>query len=115
MLNAPVQLVRDLCLAPLYAAEIDADALHRDAVILALPHLLIDFGAAKERLAGHAAPVQAGSPHLVLLDDGDLHTQLRRANRSDITPRTRSQNHQIVLFSHGFPRLPSHNPPADVP
>src|SRR5215216_3195083 len=55
------------------------------------------FGGMQQRLRRHAADIEAGAAkRRVLLDHGDLHAELRRAHRADISARTGADDDEIV-------------------
>ena len=59
--------------------------------------LLEHFGRMQQRLRRHAADIEAGAAERrVLLDHGDFHAELRRADRADISARTGADNNEIV-------------------
>ena len=59
--------------------------------------LLEHFGGVEQRLGGNAADVEAGSAErLPLLDHGDLHAELRRADRADIAAGAGADHDEIV-------------------
>ena len=68
------------------------------------PHLgegmrgfLEHFGSMQQRLRRHAADIKAGAAESwVLLDHGDLHAELRRAHRADISARAGADDDEIV-------------------
>ena len=58
------------------------------------------------RLGGDAAAVQAGAAHLIAVDEGDLHAQLRSAQGGRIAAGTRTQNDNVVgRFAQGLKLL----------
>ncbi len=71
----------------------DADAHLGEGVSGFLEHL----GGVQQRLRGHAADIEAGAAQRrVLLDDGNLHAELRRADRADVTAGARADDDEIV-------------------
>ena len=71
----------------------DADAHFCERV----PGLLEHFGSVQQRLRRHASDIEAGAAERgVLLDHGDLHAELRRAYRADISARTSADDDEIV-------------------
>ena len=71
----------------------DADAHFRKGV----PGLLEHFGGIQQRLRRHASDIEAGAAERrVLLDHGDLHAELRGADRADISARTGADDNEIV-------------------
>ena len=69
----------------------------------AVLHGLEDLGGRQDRLGGNAAPVQAHAAQVrLLLDDRDLHAQLRRANRGDV-PAGPGTDHDQVERLHPRP------------
>ena len=62
-----------------------------------MPGLLEHFGRMQQRLRRHAADIEAGAAERrVLLDHGDLHAELRRAHRADISAGTGADDDEIV-------------------
>ena len=60
--------------------------------------LLEHFGGMQQRLRRHAADIEAGAAERrVLLDHGDLHAELRRAHRADISAGTGADDDEIVV------------------
>src|SRR6516162_1517240 len=95
------------------AFDVAVDALlleihHRGQVELGRPHanahlgkgvrgLLEHLGSMQQRLRRHAADVEAGAAEsVVLLDDRDLHAELSRADRADISAGTSTNDNEIV-------------------
>src|SRR6266478_4830571 len=71
----------------------DADAHFRKRMRGLLEH----FRRIEQRLRGHAADIETGAAERrILLDHGDLHTELRRADRADISARTGADDNKIV-------------------
>ena len=59
--------------------------------------LLEHLGSMQQRLRGHAADIEAGTAERrVLLDHGDLHAELRRAHRANISAGTGADDNEIV-------------------
>src|SRR5438105_2704320 len=59
--------------------------------------LLEHFAGMQQRLRRHAADIEAGATESrVLLDHGDLHAELRRAHRADISARAGADDDEIV-------------------
>ena len=62
-----------------------------------MPGLLEHLGGVQQRLRRHAADIEAGAAERrVLLDHGDLHAELRRAHRADISAGTGADDNEIV-------------------
>ena len=59
-----------------------------------------ELGVLDQRLARDAADVEADAAPVLLLDDGDLLAQLRRADRRDVATGTSTEHHDIEI-SHG--------------
>ena len=71
----------------------DDDAERREAVAGLLEHLR----GVKQRLGGDAADVEAGAAErLALLDHGDLHAELRGADRADIAAGAGADDDEII-------------------
>ena len=66
-------------------------ALHTE--LLALAGLVGDLTGVQQGLGGDAAAVQAGAAELVLLDQGDVQTELRPAQRRGVTAATAAEDH----------------------
>lgn len=64
-----------------------------DAELLALAGLVGDLARVQQGLGGDAPTVQAGTADLVLLDQGDVQTQLRSAQRRGVTAATTAEDH----------------------
>ena len=59
--------------------------------------LVEHFAGIEKRLGGNAADIEAGPPErLHLLDDRDLHAELRRADRTDIAAGARADDDEVV-------------------
>ncbi len=59
--------------------------------------LLEHFGGMQQRLRRHAADIEAGAAECwVLLDHGNLHAELRRAHRADISAGSGADDDEIV-------------------
>ncbi len=104
--------------------ERDAVDVGRDGVVLVLHHrrqielgrvdddaergepvgrLVEHLGGIEQRLGGNAADVQArAAERLALLDDGDLHAELRGADRADIAARAGAEDNEIVASHDGI-------------
>ena len=77
-----------------------------DAELGGLAHGLGRFCSVQVRLGGDAAAVQTGAAHLVAVDEGDLHAQLRSAQGGRIAAGTRTQNDDVVgRFAQGLKLL----------
>ena len=63
----------------------------------------IELGVAQQRLAGDAAPVQAGPSCPVHLDASHLPAELRRPNGAHVSGGAASNHHQVVALRHGGP------------
>ena len=62
-----------------------------------VPGFLEQFGRIQQRLRRHAADIEAGAAERrVLLDHGDLHAELRRADRADIAAGAGADDNEIV-------------------
>ena len=70
----------------------------------------------EQRLGGNAAPDQAGAAErFLLLDDRDLQSQLRGANRGDIPAGARANHYDVVLVSHNLSLSPGLEQPVKPP
>ena len=77
-----------------------------DAELGRLAHGLGRFCGVQVRLGGDAAAVQTGAAHLVAVDEGDLHAQLRSAQGGRVAAGTRTQNDDVVgRFAQGLKLL----------
>ena len=62
-----------------------------------MPGFVEHFGRVKKRLGGNTTDIEAcTAERLHLLDDGDFHSELRRANGADIAARARADYYQII-------------------
>ena len=62
-----------------------------------MPCLLEHFRRVQQRLRRHAANIEASAAERgILLDDRDLHAELRRAHRADVSARTGADDNEIV-------------------
>ena len=63
----------------------------------AMPRLVEHFRGVQQGLGGDAADVEAGAAQRrALLDHGDLHAELRRADRADIAAGTGADNDDVI-------------------
>ena len=76
-----------------HPGHVDAVEGALDAELGALAGLIGQLPGVQQRLGGDAAPVQTGAAQLVLLDQGDVQTQLRSAQGSGIAAATASEDH----------------------
>src|SRR5205085_3169 len=100
VLDALRVLQHDLVLALLHVCEGESHALDLHAeVCQVLPRLLVVVRR-HQKLLRRDAPAQAAcaAEPLVLLDDGDLESELRRAYRRDVAARPRPYDRQVKLF-----------------
>ena len=67
-----------------------------------VPSSAVILGGVQVRLRGDAAAVQAGAAHLIAVDEGDCHAQLRGAQGGRVAAGTRTQNDDVVgRFAQG--------------
>ncbi|CAI8033965.1 hypothetical protein GBAR_LOCUS19150 [Geodia barretti] len=87
----------DLAAAINRQTVIEGNIADTDAVFAGILHQLQNFGISQQRLAWNAAPVQAHSTNVIVLDNRSAQTKLRCANRRDIAARTRANNNHIII------------------
>ena len=69
-----------------------------DAVLrLVMGQQVGQLGILQQRLRGDAADVEAHTAPVLLLDHGNLHTELRGADRRDVSTRTSTEHHEIEI------------------
>jgi hypothetical protein len=76
-----------------HPGHVDAVEAAPDAVLGAFAGLVGQLSGVQQRLGGDAAPVQTGAAQLVLLDQGDVQTQLRPTQSSGVPAATASEDH----------------------
>src|SRR5207237_6232747 len=84
-------------------AALGLAAARRDPDLLRLAQQLRDVRRVEERLGGDAADVHAYSPELIPLDHRRGHTELRRADRSDVAGGTAPEDDHVELVGHRIP------------
>src|SRR3569623_681485 len=71
-----------------------------------VPGFLEQLRRVEQRLGGEAADVEAGTAEgRPLLDHGDLHPQLRRADGTDVAARSRAEHCEVELVRHDMPLM----------
>ena len=92
----------DLVLAGQHGGKVEADVADLDAVTAEVSlGLGVDFAGIEHRLAGDAADVEAGAAQRgPLLDAGDLHAELGRADGGDVAAGAGADHHQVVTLGH---------------
>jgi hypothetical protein len=85
------------------AARIKANLIRRQAVVLGVFHVVVDFGRAQQRLGRDAAPVEADAAEMLALDNGGLHAELGGADGGDIAARSATDDDDVVSVCHGSP------------
>src|SRR6185437_6557293 len=100
------QPLNDAIFAGEHGGEIEAQLTDLDTVLVEVRFgLSIQFARVEQRLAGNAADVETGAAQGgTLLDAGDAHAQLRRANGGHITTRPRANHDEIITLRHHLPR-----------
>src|SRR5690606_10685248 len=98
----------DRRLARLHLRDVEAHAVDVDAVrAVALAHQLVSLAGSEQRLRRDAADVQAGSAERELafvvapaLDAGDVHAELRGADRRDVAAGAGTDHDDVVDLGH---------------
>lgn len=99
-LDAARDLLDDGLLALDHLVDIDREVVHRDAEFVEIQHGFLELlGRCEQRLRRNAAYIQARAAEFRLagmvdpfLDVGDLFSELRCADRRDVTARGRSRS-----------------------
>src|SRR5690606_21385945 len=76
-----------------------------ETVLLGVLQVVEDLGRAQQRLGRNAPTVEANPAEQLTLDDRCLQPELRGADRRDIASGPRSEDDDVVLFSHWNLRL----------
>ena len=102
------QAVDHLVLAAQHLLEVERDGGDLDPVIGEMRRGLDEFfGTLQQRLRRDTADIEAGTAeHAALVDAGDLHAELRRADRRDIAARPGADDDQIE-FAVSHSSVPS--------
>ena len=95
VLDAAVELARDLARALDHLVEIVAQLLGAEAELLEVMHEVENLGRAQQRLGRDAAPVQADAAQVLALDECCLHAELGGPDCRDIAPRPAADHDQI--------------------
>jgi hypothetical protein len=74
---------------------------HANAQLLAGAGAVGELGRGDQRLGGYAAAVEAGSPELVLLDQGDRSAELSSTDRGGIATGAAADDDQVEAFHLG--------------
>jgi len=61
-------------------------------------HVVLYLSRPEQCFGRDAAPIEADTTKVFTLDNGRLETELRAADRSDITTRTRTKNDDVVTY-----------------
>jgi hypothetical protein len=67
----------------------------RQPVILGVLQVVENFRRPQQRLGRNAAPVEADAAEIFALNNGGLESELRRADRGDITARARTDDDDV--------------------
>src|SRR5262249_27804090 len=101
--DATRELLDDPRLPVLQLVRIDARVVDEQAEARPTLHLLVGVARRNDRLARHAAPVQAYAADFVLLDADDLLLELGKAYRTRIAARPAADDDCVVsLVGHGI-------------
>src|SRR5690606_22929165 len=103
--DALVELLRHPARALHHCLKSGLYLLGNEAILLGVLHVVINLGRAQQRLGRDAPPVEADPAEQLALDDRGLEPELRRADRRDVAAGARSEDDDIVLFSHWNLRL----------
>jgi hypothetical protein len=80
-----------------HALEVDLDLADFDPVLLAsATNRFHGLGRVEQRFRRDAAPVQTHAARQIALDNRHAHFELARANRGDVTARSRSDYDQVI-------------------
>ena len=70
-------------------------------IVIGMVHVVVDFGRSQQRLGRNTAPVQADTAKVFAFDHSNLHAQLRRPDRSDISSGPCAyDDHVETCFTH---------------
>ena len=94
-LQALVEPRDDAVLVLVDRGHVDAVEGGPDAELLALAAGVGDLGRVQQRLGRDAAAVQAGAAELVLLDQGDLHAELGRAQGAGVAAAAAAEDDEV--------------------
>jgi hypothetical protein len=83
--HSPVALIDDLAGTPHGLGVVELHLAGGDPELDRLAHRGSDAGRLEQGFGRDTAAMSAGAPDLVLLNDADLHPQLRRPDRGDVT------------------------------
>ena len=88
----------DLLLAPHHRVEVQGHvAGDLDAELVGGLHVVQALDAPDERLGGDAAPVEARSAQVLLLDDDHLRAELGGTDRGDVPARSRADHDKVRI------------------
>ena len=85
-----------------HRAQIGADLLRRQTVVLGVLHKVENLGRTQQRLGGDTAPVEADPAEQFALDNRDFEAQLRRPDRRNIAAGAGTEDDEVVLVRHKF-------------
>jgi hypothetical protein len=97
VLDAAIELARDLARALDHLREVVADVLGLQTEVAGMLHQRVDLRGAQQRLGRNAAPVQADAAQMLALDQGGLHAELGAADRGDVAARTAADHDHVEL------------------
>ena len=105
-LQALVQTGNNRVAVLAHLSHVDAVEGGGNAELGRLAHGLGRLCGVQVRLGRDAAAVQAGAAHLIAVDEGDLHAELRGAQGGRVAAGTRTQNDDVVgRFAQGLKLL----------
>ena len=99
MRDAGGELLGDRARALHDLVEVEADVVGGEAEFVEMMQQMIDLGGAQQRLGRDAAPVEADAAEMLALDHGDLHSELRGADRRDIAAGAAADDDQVKFLS----------------
>src|SRR5690606_29092499 len=96
--------------------DVETELVGAEAVILGVTHLSVDIGRAQQRLGGNTAPIRTDAGHVLALDNGGLHAELRGTDGGDVAAGSGADDDEIVCVSHVYSfTIISQFPPAGPP
>ena len=103
--DAAVQAAGNTARALHHGGGIEGHIVRREAIVLGMFHVVIDFRGAQQRLGGNAAPVQADAAQMFALDDGRLEAKLCGADGRHIAAGAGAddENVETVVGHEGVP------------
>jgi hypothetical protein len=108
--DAAVQAAGDRAAAADHLLKVDLDrvGVDHDAPLLAVgDRLLVELRVVQQCLGRDAAPVEADASEVVPFDDGGLETELRGANRANVSAGSAADHDEVVVLALGHRSNPS--------